>query len=126
MKKAYICIFFIVSMFTVFSTQAMMEIRSSVEIITQVNAFDLSEIVKRCQRDYKYDDTTMLLLEKLLGRKVGPSTGTNMVGVLQLAKEMTEKGETGSIVTLLCDRGDRYLDSYYSPEWVKLHITEAS
>lgn len=67
---------------------------------------------------------TMLLLEKMLGRKVGPSTGTNMVGVLQLAKEMTEKGEMGSIVTLLCDRGDRYLDSYYSPEWVKLHITE--
>ena len=69
---------------------------------------------------------TMLLLEKLLGQKVGPSTGTNMVGVLQLAKEMTTKGETGSIVTLLCDRGDRYLDSYYSPEWVKLHITEVS
>lgn len=66
---------------------------------------------------------TMLMLEKLLGRKVGPSTGTNMVGVLQLAQEMQDKGETGSIVTLLCDRGDRYLDSYYSPEWVKLNIT---
>jgi len=69
---------------------------------------------------------TMLELEKLLGRKVGPSTGTNMVGVIQLAKEMSHKGQSGSIVTLLCDRGDRYLDSYYSPEWVKLNITEAS
>jgi cysteine synthase A len=66
---------------------------------------------------------TMLWLEGVLGRKVGPSTGTNMVGVLQLAREMQEKQERGSIVTLLCDRGDRYLNSYYSPEWVKLHFT---
>jgi len=66
---------------------------------------------------------TMLWLESVLGRKVGPSTGTNMVGVLQLATEMQERGETGSIVTLLCDRGDRYLDSYYNSEWVKLNIT---
>jgi len=66
----------------------------------------------------------MLWLETILGRKVGPSTGTNMVGVLQLAREMHEKGEKGAIVTLLCDRGDRYLDSYYCAEWVKLHITD--
>lgn len=64
----------------------------------------------------------MLWLETQLGRKVGPSTGTNMVGVLKLAREMKEKGETGSIVTLLCDRGDRYLDTYYSPEWVESNI----
>jgi cysteine synthase A len=68
----------------------------------------------------------MLWLETRLGFKVGPSTGTNIVGVLKLAREMQEKGEVGSIVTLLCDRGDRYLDSYYCPEWVKLHITETS
>ncbi|PKF62220.1 cysteine synthase [Psychromonas sp. psych-6C06] len=66
---------------------------------------------------------SMLWLETVLGRKVGPSTGTNMVGVLQLAREMKKKGEAGAIVTLLCDRGDRYLDSYYSPDWVKLNIT---
>jgi len=66
---------------------------------------------------------TMLWLEGVLGKKVGPSTGTNMVGVLQLARAMQKKGQRGSIVTLLCDRGDRYLNSYYSPEWVKLHFT---
>lgn len=66
---------------------------------------------------------SMLWLETVLGKKVGPSTGTNMVGVLQLAREMQQKGEQGAIVTLLCDRGDRYLNSYYSPEWVKLNIT---
>tara|TARA_R110001583_G_scaffold67490_7_gene192895 strand:- start:4407 stop:5426 length:1020 start_codon:yes stop_codon:yes gene_type:complete len=68
----------------------------------------------------------MLWLETQLGYKVGPSTGTNMVGVLKLASDMQAKGEKGAIVTLLCDRGGRYLDSYYCPEWVKLHITETS
>jgi cysteine synthase A len=42
--------------------------------------------------------------------------------VLQLASEMKQKGETGSIVTLLCDSGERYLDTYYNPEWVKENI----
>ena len=64
----------------------------------------------------------MLWLTDLLGRKVGPSTGTNMMGVLKLAKKMRERGETGSIVTLLCDRGDRYGNSYYDPQWVSENI----
>ncbi|MBY6185823.1 PLP-dependent cysteine synthase family protein [Marinobacter hydrocarbonoclasticus] len=61
---------------------------------------------------------TVLWLEKLIGRKTGASTGTNLYGVLQLADEMRRKGESGSIVTLLCDSGERYLDSYYNPQWV--------
>jgi cysteine synthase A len=65
---------------------------------------------------------TMLWLENIIGRKVGPSTGTNMVGVLQVAKKMLDKGETGSIVTVLCDRGERYLDCYYNPAWVAENI----
>jgi len=65
---------------------------------------------------------TTLWLEKVLGRKVGASTGTNMYGVLKLAKEMQDKGETGSIVTLLCDKGDRYLNSYFNPQWVENNI----
>src|SRR5690606_30845134 len=43
-----------------------------------------------------------------LGRRVGGSTGTNFVGVLQAAHAMRARGETGSIVTILCDGGDRY------------------
>lgn len=61
-------------------------------------------------------------LEKVLGRKVGASTGTNLYGVLQLVSEMKKRGETGSIVTLLCDSGERYLDTYYNPEWVAQNI----
>ncbi|KJY83499.1 cysteine synthase [Vibrio galatheae] len=61
-------------------------------------------------------------LEKILGRKVGASTGTNLYGVLQLASEMKARGEKGSIVTLLCDSGDRYLDTYYNAQWVSENI----
>jgi len=62
---------------------------------------------------------TMLWLEQILGRKVGASTGTNMWGVLQLAQQMRDKGEQGALVTLLCDSGERYLDTYYNPAWVR-------
>lgn len=62
---------------------------------------------------------TILWLENVLGRKTGASTGTNVWGALKLAKEMRERGETGSIVTLLCDSGERYLDTYYNPQWVE-------
>ena len=57
-----------------------------------------------------------------LGRKVGASTGTNMWGALQLAARMREAGRTGSIVTLLCDSGERYLETYYNAEWVQANI----
>lgn len=61
-------------------------------------------------------------VSQLIGRKVGASTGTNLCGVLQLACEMKQRGETGSIVTLLCDSGERYLDTYYDLAWVKENI----
>lgn len=57
-------------------------------------------------------------LESQLGRKVGASTGTNIWGALQLAARMREEGRSGAIVTLLCDSGERYLDTYYNPQWV--------
>lgn len=65
---------------------------------------------------------TIHWLEKQIGRKAGPSTGTNLYGVLQVAKEMVARGESGSIVTLMCDNGERYLDTYYNMEWVSQHI----
>ncbi len=65
---------------------------------------------------------TMEWLSGQLGRKVGASTGTNLYGVLQLAEEMQQRGESGSLITLLCDSGERYLDSYYCPEWVAQRI----
>src|SRR5665811_2445086 len=58
-------------------------------------------------------------LAQVTGRKYGGSTGTNLYGVFQLAAEMIVKGEAGSIVTLACDPGDRYLNTYYDRDWLK-------
>jgi len=52
-----------------------------------------------------------------LGRQVGGSTGTNFIGVLHAAQAMRARGQGGSIVTILCDHGERYAHSYYNPEW---------
>jgi cysteine synthase A len=64
----------------------------------------------------------MFWLSDQLGRKVGPSTGTNFVGVLTLAERMQKANQKGSIVTLLCDSGERYLNSYYDDNWRKSRI----
>jgi cysteine synthase A len=56
--------------------------------------------------------------ERVLGRRVGPSTGTNLWGALRLARELDVAGESGSIVTLLCDSGDRYAHTYYDDAWL--------
>jgi cysteine synthase A len=53
------------------------------------------------------------------GRSVGGSTGTNVWGALLLAAEMLSRGEKGSIVTLICDGGDRYGGTYYNDDWVR-------
>ncbi|WP_415182019.1 PLP-dependent cysteine synthase family protein [Phaeovulum sp.] len=60
----------------------------------------------------------MQALSNLLFRKVGPSSGTNFFGVLCIAAEMQRRGQTGSIVTLICDSGERYLDTYYNADWL--------
>ncbi|MDK2123917.1 PLP-dependent cysteine synthase family protein [Parachitinimonas caeni] len=60
----------------------------------------------------------MRYLAAKLGRKVGGSTGTNFVGVLLLAHAMAARGEQGSIVTILCDSGERYCHSYYNDAWL--------
>jgi cysteine synthase A len=31
---------------------------------------------------------------------------------------MLSRGETGSVVTLLCDGGERYAATYYADDWV--------
>lgn len=54
----------------------------------------------------------------VLGRRVGPSTGTNVWGAFGLLAEMVDEGRSGSIVTLLADSGDRYADTYFNDEWV--------
>ncbi|MGW9567671.1 PLP-dependent cysteine synthase family protein [Prescottella equi] len=54
----------------------------------------------------------------VLGRKVGGSTGTNLWGAFGLVAEMLERGRSGSVVTLLCDGGERYAGTYFDDDWV--------
>ncbi|GAA1085823.1 PLP-dependent cysteine synthase family protein [Tsukamurella spumae] len=54
----------------------------------------------------------------MLGRRVGGSTGTNLWGAFGVIAEMIEAGRSGSVVTLLADDGDRYLDTYFDDAWV--------
>ncbi|MCW8886833.1 MAG: PLP-dependent cysteine synthase family protein [Motiliproteus sp.] len=69
---------------------------------------------------------TIHWLEKLIGRKAGASTGTNLWGALQVAQRMIDSDQQGSIVTLMCDGGERYLDTYYHQAWVADHIGNIS
>ncbi len=59
----------------------------------------------------------MLHLEKVLGRRCGASTGTNVIGVIEIICRMRQADAVGSIVTLLCDSGERYHDTYFSETW---------
>ena len=60
----------------------------------------------------------MFFLYELIGRRAGPSTGTNLCGAFQLIAEMVRSGHQGSVVTLICDSGDRYLRTYYNDAWM--------
>ena len=53
-------------------------------------------------------DMQALLAEKE-GLFVGFSAGAAVHAALELAKKLEEAGETATVVTILCDRGDRYL-----------------
>ncbi|NUP09363.1 MAG: cysteine synthase family protein [Polyangiaceae bacterium] len=39
---------------------------------------------------------------------VGHSSGANVFAAIQIAKRLHERGEGGCVVTIVCDRGDRY------------------
>ncbi len=58
-------------------------------------------------------------LRQRTGALAGPSTGTALYAAAKLACDMHAAGQTGSIVTLLCDNGVRYLDTYFSDAWVR-------
>lgn len=61
---------------------------------------------------------TIRWLEGILGRKCGGSTGTNVYGAIQLIAKMIKNKQQGSVVSMICDSGERYLNSYYNNDWV--------
>ena len=57
-------------------------------------------------------------VREVTGRDVGGSTGTNVAACVEIIKEMRQADERGSVVTLICDSGDRYRGTYGDPGWL--------
>ena len=64
---------------------------------------------------------TLRFLEGLLNRRCGASTGTNVYATLQIVTELRREGREASVVTLICDGGERYLDTCYDDGWLDAH-----
>ncbi|MCA9516214.1 MAG: pyridoxal-phosphate dependent enzyme [Myxococcales bacterium] len=58
-------------------------------------------------------------LNELEGLFVGHSSGGNVAGALRLARSLSERGQPGVVVTILCDRGDRYFQPL---KWEKHYV----
>ena len=89
------------------------------EVIEPGFLFDITDNV--VEVDDEASIAGALVLEELLGRRYGGSSGTNFVACLELAASMKRSGQSGAIVSLLCDRGERYADTLYSTEWRQVH-----
>jgi cysteine synthase A len=61
---------------------------------------------------------TIHFLETLLNRRCGGSTGTNLYAAFQIISELNAQGRAASVVSMICDAGERYLDSYYNDDWL--------
>ncbi|MGW4422057.1 PLP-dependent cysteine synthase family protein [Streptosporangium sp. NPDC004631] len=63
----------------------------------------------------------MRWVREVTGLDVGGSTGTNVAAAVQILREMREAGERGSVVTLICDGGERYRGTYDDDTWLAEH-----
>ncbi|MFF5565982.1 PLP-dependent cysteine synthase family protein [Streptomyces sp. NPDC012623] len=61
---------------------------------------------------------TMRVAAERLPIAPGASTGTGLYGALKILHGLRERHESGTIVSVLCDSGDRYLDTYYDDAWL--------
>jgi cysteine synthase B len=58
-------------------------------------------------------------LAELEGLNVGHSTGANVAGAVKIAERLTKEGREGCVVTIACDRGDRY----FAPQkWERRYV----
>ncbi|QSB14932.1 PLP-dependent cysteine synthase family protein [Natronosporangium hydrolyticum] len=88
----------------------------------QVEASFLPSVVDRMVRVPDAASlAAMRAASRLLGRRVGGSTGTNLWGAFAVIAQLRQQGQTGSVVTLLCDSGERYTHTYFADDWVRDH-----
>ena len=57
-------------------------------------------------------------LDSYAGLHAGPSTGTNLWGVWETVAQLLSEGRRGSVVSLMCDGGDRYAGTHWNQEWL--------
>ncbi|MCW2885662.1 MAG: pyridoxal-5-phosphate-dependent protein beta subunit [Streptosporangiaceae bacterium] len=81
-------------------------------------SFTMSVIDRMIQVPDAASIGAMRWTSEVSGRSVGGSTGTAMWGVAMLVSEMLATGEHGSVVTLICDGGERYARTYGSDAWL--------
>jgi cysteine synthase A len=59
------------------------------------------------------------VLEELVGKRYGGSTGTNFYGASLLLANMARRQQHGSLVIIGCDAGELYRETYYNPQWLQ-------
>ncbi|MBS0481422.1 MAG: PLP-dependent cysteine synthase family protein [Proteobacteria bacterium] len=57
-------------------------------------------------------------VSRRLGKLCGGSTGTNVWACAVIASELARAGQAGSMVSILCDSGERYRSSYFDDAWI--------
>ncbi len=62
---------------------------------------------------------TIHFMEQVLNRRCGGSTGTNLYAAFQIISELNAQKRDASVVSMICDAGERYLDTYYNPDWLE-------
>ena len=82
----------------------------------------ITKNLENCPIDLSFrihDNDALRIIFDLLkeeGLFLGGSSGINVAGAIQLAKEM---GPGNTIVTILCDSGQRYQSKIWNPEFLK-------
>lgn len=78
------------------------------EVVDRVVHINDLECVEGCQ-----------LLLKKEGILAGGSSGAVVSAFLKIAKDLPNNS---NVVLILCDRGERYMETIYNPNWVKKHF----
>jgi cysteine synthase A len=88
----------------------------------QVEPSFLPEIIDRMEKVPNAASYAAIhLLEEIVGKRYGGSTGTNFYGACLLMAEMRRLQQSGSVVIIGCDAGELYRDTYYNEQWLTEH-----